>query len=193
MKKVIGAVVISSMMVASVPAGWAASKPKYAKTEADKAIGKCVAAVIGGALIGAFAAGKKNRGTGALVGAAAGGAVCAVLMANAKQKDRILAAQRETARRNALYSESFADDNGNPVLYRGQVSKTAEIDGAQLIPVKYSALGGGSAISPQLGTGGRECRFVESAVGSAQGAAGIPAQAFCRTDAGDYEPYQPAI
>lgn len=193
MKKVISAVVISSMMVASIPAGWAASKPKYAKTEADKAIGKCVAAVIGGALLGGLAAGKKNRGTGVLVGAAAGGAVCAVLMANAKRKDRILAAQRETAMRNENYATSFQDDDGNPMQYRGMVSSTAEIDGGQLVPVKYTPLGGGSAVSPQLGTGGHECRFVDSAIGSAQGAAGIPSQAFCRTDSGDWEPYQRSI
>lgn len=193
MKKIIGAVAISALMAASVPSSWAASKPKYAKSEADKAIGKCLAVVIGGALLGALAGGKKSRGTGAVVGAAAGGAVCAVLMANAKRKDHILAAQRETAMRNESYATSFQDDNGQPMQYRGMVSSTAEIDGGQLIPVKYKPLGGGSAVSPQLETGGHECRFVDSAIGSAQGAAGFPSQAFCRTPNGDWEPYQKSV
>lgn len=65
-----------------------ASKIK-GKTNVERAIGKCFASVLGGALLGALigkAAG--DSGKGALVGAAAGGVACAIMLKVAKDKDK---------------------------------------------------------------------------------------------------------
>lgn len=58
------------------------------KTEVEKAIGGCAAALIIGALAGAAVAGKNNRGQGALIGAGAGGLLCAAMMSIASKRDK---------------------------------------------------------------------------------------------------------
>lgn len=188
-RKILLSLFVFSFLTSNVSPVSAKSKPRYAKTEADKAIGKCVGAVVGGALLGALVGGKKNRFGGAAVGAAAGGAVCAILMKTAKKKDRIIAAQRETALRNTDYVTSFADDDGGVMQFSGRVGTVAEIDGDSLMPVKYAAVGGGDVISPVLETGGHECRTIDSSLTSGSDGISLPSQYYCRTPAGDWEPY----
>ena len=55
------------------------------KTEVEKAIGGCAAAVIIGALAGAAIAGSNE---GALIGAGAGGLLCAAMMSVASKRDK---------------------------------------------------------------------------------------------------------
>lgn len=189
-----------SMFSIVVPSGMAFAQRSYsgadvhyAKTEVDKASGKCVKSVIGGALLGAalggLIGGKRGLGIGALGGTAAGTTVCAVIMANAKHRDQIVAAQlAAAASANGSYTGTWADDNGKPVIFNAQAGTARSVDGARLIPVKYAAIGGMERASPVLDTGDRDCREV---TGSFVGSKGTtPQQLVCRTASGDYEPYE---
>ena len=167
----------------------------YGKSEVDKASSKCVATLAGGALLGAglgaMFGGRKGAGIGALAGGAAGATICAVLISNAKHKDKIMQAQAAAASRaDGTYSTSWNDDKGNPVAFTAQASATRQVDGSRLVPVRYQTADGSQVASTSLETGGRDCRDVSGSFANAKGNA--PAQLYCRTPAGDYEPYEMA-
>jgi len=186
-----------AMIVASiVPSTTMAKdqKVKYAKTEVDRAVGKCVGSVLGGALLGALVGGlvggKKGVGAGVAVGAAAGVGVCAVLINNAKRKDRIIAAQIESATHvDRTYVTEFGDDNGQVMHFTGNAGNDRLIDSAALLPVKYKTGAGEDMASPMLDTGGQECRTVSSTLSGNGSASALPDQLVCRTSEGDWRPY----
>lgn len=166
-----------------------AKKPKTAKTEVSKAVGKCVGLVLGGALLGALLGGKNGRGGGAALGAGAGAAACALVVANAKRQDRIIAAQREAASAaldSGIHYASFRDDNGREVQMASR-AQDAVVTGP-LVPVKYE-LDGAERVSPVLEAAAPTCRYVDSELTAADGSAAIPRQLYCRTADNAWEPY----
>jgi len=187
-----------AMMLPSCQIGsgvaWA-EKIKYEKTEVEKARGKCVASVVGGALLGALvgrAVSEKGALVGAGIGAGAGAAACAVIMANAKHADRIIAAQIASAQYQAApYTTTFvADDGTSTTRFEGKAGASESIDAARLRPVRYMTPDGGKAESPLLASGGQDCRAVSSSLGTADDArVALPTQYVCRTPEGDYRPY----
>lgn len=190
MNRVVASLCLFAVCMTSSLTPATAAPSKYAKSEVDKAVAKCVGALFGGALLGGLLGGKKDRKKGVLIGAAAGGILCAIIVRNAKRKDRILAAQRETAKNNRNYQTVFQDDNGNSVNYVGNVREANTIDGARLQPVKYQQTDGTITHSPSLDTGGALCRQIDSSLSYGKEAnSNLPSQVFCRTPEGDWEPY----
>lgn len=194
-KGIVASVLVVTLTFGDLGAGIAhAAKVKYEKTEVEKARGKCVAAVLGGALLGALAGraiSKKGTLAGAGLGAVAGGAACAVIMANAKKADQIIAAQIASARyQDAAYTTTFAADDGSTTTFEGRAAASQTIDAAYLRPVKYMTLDGVNTASPELAAGGQDCREVSSSLtGAGSGRADLPKQYVCRTPNGDYQPY----
>jgi hypothetical protein len=200
MRRAAAAVAVASMTVLPLGAAMAdttyrgTDQVHYGKTEVEKATGKCIATVAGGALLGAglgaLIGGGKGARIGAIGGGAAGATVCAVLIANAKHKDQIIRAQLAAASSpDGTYSSSWTDDKGNPVAFTAQAGTMQQVDGARLIPVRYQGVDGTQRTSAALDTGGRDCREVS---GSFAGAKGGLNQLVCRTPSGDYEPYEMA-
>lgn len=136
---------LSAVALMIVPVTAAHAKPKYAKSEMDKAVGACVGSVLGGALLGALfgraVGGKNATAGGAIAGAGVGGAICAVLIANARHRDDIIRAQMAAVREPGRpVSAVWTDEAGQPVTYTTRAS-TATYDGSQLMPVKYQVAG----------------------------------------------------
>lgn len=193
---VIGVLAATAMvfsMMPQAPAFAKAPKVKYAKTEVDKAVGKCVLAVllggVTGAVVGRVVGGKHKTDDGAIIGVVAGGAACAVMINNAKRKDRIIAAQIATADWNSKsYVTEISDDSGQIQVFTGTKGKVENLDSAKLQPVKYK-IDGQSLASPVLETGGNECRAIDSNLSGSSGPTYLPTQYVCRTAAGDWQPY----
>ncbi|GLK76055.1 hypothetical protein GCM10008171_13090 [Methylopila jiangsuensis] len=136
----------------------------------DGAIGRCVAAVVGGAIVGGLigaAAGGGNRvGYGVAGGAAVGGLACAVLTALDNQdKAAIRQAQIEAASTNEPRTLSYAGADGRPraIMVRPSGAETV-VQNRVCRPTDGVAAVGG--------------------VGETQ----IPAQLVCRTPEGDWLP-----
>lgn len=193
--------VMAGLMILALPFGpvgmdaaWA-QKIKYEKTEVEKARGKCVKAVLGGALLGALVGRAVSRDgalAGAGIGAAAGVGACAIIMANAKRADRIIAAQIASAQyQDADYKTSFAADDGSSMtMFEGRAGASQSIDAARLRPVRYMTLDGAQTASPVLAAGAQDCRAVSSTIGGENAArTALPTQYVCRTPEGDYRPY----
>lgn len=172
-----------------------AEKIKYAKTEVEKARGKCVGSILGGALLGALvgrATGKGNVGAGAAVGAAAGVGICAVILANAKRADKIIAAQIASAQfQDQPYTTTFAADDGTSMTtFEGRAGAAENIDAARLQPVRYMSISGAQMESPVLAAGQQDCRAISGSLsGTNDVKATLPTQYVCRTPEGDYKPY----
>lgn len=192
---------ITGVLLATLPfcqiganAAWA-DKIKYEKTEVEKARGKCVASVLGGALLGALAGravSKKGALAGAGIGAAAGVGACAIIMANAKRADKIIAAQIASAQyQDVAYKTTFAADDGTTsTTFEGKAGASESIDAARLRPVRYMTLDGAKTESPVLASGNQDCRAVSSSIGGTNDVrANLPSQYVCRTPEGDYRPY----
>lgn len=164
----------------------------YGKTEVEKATSKCVASVVGGALLGAglgaLIGGRRGLAMGAIGGGAAGATVCAVLIANAKHKDQIIRAQLSAAASpDGTYRNTWTDDHGNPVTFTARAGAVQQVDGSRLIPVRYEGANG-TQVSSAIPTGGQDCRQVSGDFDNAKGNA--PPQVVCRTSDGNYEPYE---
>jgi len=168
---------------------------KYAKTEVEKAKGKCVGSVLGGALLGALvgrATGKGGVAAGAALGAAAGVGVCAIILANAKRADKIIAAQIASANyQDTTYRTTFAADDGtSATTFEGRAGASESIDSVRLQPVRYMSLDGAKMESPVLAGGGQDCRPISGSLAGANDVrAALPTQYVCRTPDGDYKPY----
>lgn len=193
MSKHLIAVMTALAMLAIPIAGDAAPRPpkvKYAKTEVDRAVGKCFGSILGGALLGAIAGrvvdGRRGTGRGAAIGAGVGAAYCAVIMSDARKRDRIVQAQLASAAYGGRpYMTTLEADDGQPLQFIGRAGASQTVDGSLLQPVRYKLPDGSQRASPVLDTGGRECRQVASTLGDAA----LPGQLTCRTPEGNYEPY----
>lgn len=188
---------LTALSVLLIPsAALAGGAPKPAKTEVEKATGKCVGSVLAGALLGGLlgraVGGKKGTAAGAAIGVAGGAAICGMLMASAKHKDRIIQAQMAAALQPGRpYTATWTDDDGRPVTYVTTAGASRTIEGSSLSPVRYPTAGG-DAVSPALDTGGRECRPVSGTMMSVDASAATPDQLVCRTATGDWQPYAEA-
>lgn len=164
------------------------ARAKYAKTEVEKATGKCIAAVLGGALLGGIIGGKK----GALIGAGAGSVICVILQVNAHNKDKIIAGQISAAANseNGYYSEIMVDNQNRPVAFAAQSGQIEMVEGSNLIPVRYNNASLGTVTSDVLDTGGQECRQVNSGMSYGENQTTLlPSQVVCRNSEGDWQPY----
>lgn len=194
--RTVAALLIVALPLPQVSTGVAwADKIKYEKTEVEKARGKCVGAVLGGALLGAVlgrVVSRKGVALGAGIGAAAGVGACAVIMANAKRADRIIAAQIASAdHQDAAYTTTFAaDDGASMTTFEGRAGADEAIDAARLRPVRYMTIDGAQTQSPVLASGGQDCRAISASIaGTNDIRANLPTQYVCRTPDGDYRPY----
>lgn len=183
-----GAALIAAPMAGNAALAAKSSGPKYAKSEIEKANTACVITILLAGGIGAAI----GKGKGALVGASAGLVVCAILQMNARNKEKIIAAQAETAgSKKGLYNSTFQDDQGDAVTYSGTRTDSVTVDSAQMVPVRYSNNAGEQVASELPETGSHECRTVSSSLNYSSGASGnLPGQVYCRTSSGDWEPYQ---
>lgn len=191
--------VSASLLIGTLPTSSAEAKDyaprvRYAKTEMEKAVGKCVATVVlgglAGSLVGRAIDGHRGARRGTRLGLAAGAVGCAILVASAKRADRVIAAQIAAARsRDGYYSTVYRDENGVPVQMVAQARPAQTIDASRLTPVKYESDAGVFA-APVLDTGGQECRLVDGNLQSSQGSTRAPSQYICRTSSGDWSPYE---
>lgn len=169
-------------------------KVKYAKSEIDKAIGKCALSVLGGAVLGGLIAGKKNRATGALGGAAIGGIVCALIVDDAKKKDRIYQAQLAAAQSpQGRYTMTLVADDGQKETYTARASDPLMTPVNLLVPVRIKLTDGIVRESPVLPGPDAICRNSDVSAQLGDGNAfTAPTQVMCRSDAGDWYPYEKA-
>lgn len=190
MLAVVVAVAPLQASIAQGPVFQGKGKVHYAKTEVEKATGKCKVAVIGGGLLGALIGAAAGGGRGAAIGGAGGLAVgtgaCAIPMANAKHKDQIIAAQLAAAASDQPVTTSWTDDSGQTVSLVARRGDERQIDGAQLIPVKYSDTGGDTTAGIFAAGDKAMCRPVTSTVDGKP----LPQQLTCRQPDGSYKPYQ---
>ncbi len=172
---------ISSPLVSAKEA-----KPRYAKTEIEKANTACAIMLLLG--VGASVAGGKKTARIALPLTVV---ACIVIQASARHKERILAAQRATLEGgNREFRETFQDANGQNISFSARGSSEQTVDGARLQPVKYRTVDGQQMAAPVMDTGGKTCRSVGGSLSYSDGrSADLPAQVFCRTAEGDWEPY----
>lgn len=166
-------------------------KVKYAKSEVDKAVGKCVGTVLGGAILGALIAGKKDRATGALAGAAVGGGICALIVDDAKKKDRLFEAQlRAASAESGQHTSTFTDDAGVKTTVVASAGEAQMMPASLLVPVKYTFADSTTRLSPVIAEPEALCRMTAASIQSASAdAAKAPDQLTCRTEAGDWAPY----
>jgi len=103
-------VLATAQPAAALQTGRASGSRIDGKTQVDRAIGQCLAAVLLGALGGTVI--KKGKGT--LIGAAAGGLVCAVLIkvASNKDKTRIRQAQLVAFNESRIQNANWVTDEG---------------------------------------------------------------------------------
>lgn len=166
----------------------AKTRVKYAKTEVEKATGRCIAAVLGGALLGGIIGGKK----GVAIGAGAGSLLCVILQVNAHNKDKIIAGQIAAAANaeDGRYTEIMEDDQKRPLAFVAQAGESQLIEGSKLAAVRYTSASAGAIASPVLDAGGQECRQVNSVMSYGDNQTTVlPAQMVCRTSEGDWQPY----
>jgi hypothetical protein len=85
------------------------------RTEVDRTIGKCIAAVAVGALAGALLGGRRNAGGGAVIGAGIGAGVCAMMMsvANAHDRQRLRQLQLESLNSGQPQTDQWQTTDGH--------------------------------------------------------------------------------
>lgn len=150
--------------------GGGEAQAKAPKSEIDKAISRCVASVVIGGLLGAViggSSGRGNAGKGALIGTAAGGAVCVVLIKVAKDKDALLAAQRQQVAMGGEQETNLQGREG-PMVLRSKIEDVTPIS---------------TGTTPS-----QICRYATSEVEvPGSGAAPLGRQLYCRNGAGDWD------
>lgn len=144
------------------------SGPNGEMTELDRATGRCVAAVAVGALIGAAVGnnvGDGNAGRGAALGAGAGGIACLIIREAAKEKDAILAYQRDAASQGTAARNEWVGKSGRRMVM------SVEIEGDDRAVVAEAPL----------------CRYSNSTVEiEGMGTAPLGRQRWCRAIDGNW-------
>lgn len=168
------------------PAWASGNKPKYAKTEIEKANATCAVMLLLGLGV-SLAGGKKATRVAIPLTVVA----CIVIQASARHKERVLAAQRATLNQPGnAFRETFQDAKGQNITFSGSGGSDKMVDGALLQPVRYRTIDGQQRAAPVMDTGGKTCRSVSSTLSFDDGRnAHLPPQIFCRTSQGDWEPY----
>lgn len=186
------AMAVSLSLIGASVADAKSGKIKYAKSELDKAVGKCVLTVLGGTILGGLVAGKKNRAAGALGGAAVGGIFCALIVNDAKKKDRIYEAQLAAARSaNGRFTLAAAGDDGQAETYTAIANSPRTVMTERLMPVRVKMSDGIVHESPVLPGPDAICRDSEVSAKLADGSSfAAPSQLMCRSEDGDWYAYQ---
>lgn len=179
-------IALSLGAVAERPAQASEAKPKYGKTEIEKANATCAVMLLLG--LGVSLVGGKKA---ARVAIPLTVVACVVIQASARHNERVLAAQRATLNEPGnAFRETFQDAKGQNITFRGNSGSDQLVEGALLQPVKYRTIDGQQAAAPAMDTGGKTCRSVSSTLSFDDGrSANLPPQVFCRTSQGDWEPY----
>lgn len=144
------------------------------KTATDRAIGKCVVAVGGGALIGALVGDSKKA---ALIGAGLGAAACGVMIEVASREDkaRLAAAEQAALRADAAATQSFTTTSGKRATVRTSVRPAAKP-----VPTPDAA----SATTKPNYTA---CRYTAQTISVEGNSTTAPRQLWCRVDTGDWQ------
>jgi len=177
----IASVVVAGMLAASCATTGGAGGGQ-ARTEVEKAMGTCVAAIAVGALVGAVignntGSGSADRGAGA--GALLGAGACGVLlvMANARDKQRIAELQIAAAAAGSSQSATYTGDDGK--MRRIETVVRGDVPDPEYTP---SATPAPDATTPAPTAAPRLCRRVDTtmAVEGAQTVASVNNQITCR-------------
>lgn len=170
MRYVVTAVVAGSLAVSGCAT--MGSGAGGAMTELDKANGRCVAAVLVGALAGAIVGnnvGDGEAGRGAAIGAGAGGLACLIIREAAREKDAILAYQREAAERGTAGREEWVAESGKRMVMSVEVLEDDRV------------------LQAEAGVPQPLCRYSSSTVQiEGMGTAPLGRQRWCRGDDGTW-------
>lgn len=98
------------------------------KTEVEKAMGRCAAAIIAGALLGA-AVNSDNRGQGAVAGGTIGGVLCAAMLAVASKNDKARLRQAQLAALNTgvMHAEDWTTSDNKAASARVTAGDVVEV------------------------------------------------------------------
>jgi hypothetical protein len=145
-----------------------------AKSEIDRAVGRCAASVIGGALLGAIIGnntGRGNAGRGALIGASAGGLACTVIMAAAREKAALLDSQRAAIAAGADSRQEIRAKDGSTIVMNNRITEAPSVD-----------------VTVDGAVQSRRCKFANSTIEIADiGASELGVQKYCQSAEGTWE------
>jgi hypothetical protein len=167
-------VVVLSATLALGPALTAQAATRQ-RTEVEKAMGKCAASVIGGALLGAVIGNNTGDGDarrGATIGAVAGVGFCAVLiaMANDRDKRQIAEAQALAAEQGGTQTRQYVGNDG--------LKRSVSIKAVDFHPTPANVSAGDRAAQPD-----RLCRRLNTTLEvEGKGTAVVPNEVVCRND-----------
>ncbi len=169
MKKIVGVACIAAILSGCVTTGSDGSQ-----TAMQKAIGQCILTVGAGAILGVIVGGRRNAGSGALIGAGLGAGLCAVLMEFASREDqaRIREQEQRAVAANQTTTTNFQTKSGS----QAQVTTTVQEAPASAAPAK--------AGSPNF----TACRYSETTAQIGAQTASAGRQLWCRSNVGDWEP-----
>ena len=198
MKRIAG-VIVSIVSAAALAACQtvAVSDGSPAKTSwAIDAVGqKCMASVIGGAivggLIGAIAGGGDRVAQGAIAGGAAGVGLCAVIMAlDAQDRSRIREAQLKAAETNQAQTLSYKGDDGLQRNISVRPSRKVVVAKADSGPRKIVGPASKADDPVLLASQGRAIctELLTSAAVETKGSTDVPAQYVCKDEDGTLAP-----
>lgn len=99
------------------------------QTQVERTMGRCVVAVAGGALVGAFLGGRRNAGRGALIGAGAGIGICAYMMsvASARDKERLRELQLQAMNSGQTVQDQWQTSDGKMAAASITTSKVVQV------------------------------------------------------------------
>jgi hypothetical protein len=154
---------------------------QHQQSALDRSINQCVVAVGIGALLGALAANKSNRGTGAVVGAGVGAVACGVLTAinNERDKQKISDAQFRALNAGVPQAEQFIGQDGQTKVVRTSVREVATPPAPAMAAAQTSAASSDRFVGP--------CRNAQTAITAQGQTAQLPADLYCRTASGDWK------
>lgn len=164
------------------------------QTATERAIGKCVVAIGGGALLGALIGDSKKD---ALIGAGVGATACAVMLQVASREDkaRLAAAEQAALRANRAATQSFTTTGGKQATVRTNVqttsvpnslrasSRPAPIQSSAKPAAKPDAAPVQASAEPNYTT----CRYTSQTISIEGQSSATPQQLWCRVDTGDWQ------
>lgn len=170
------------------------------QTATERAIGKCVVAVGGGALLGALIGDSKKD---ALIGAGIGATACAVMLQVASREDkaRLAAAEQAALRANRAATQSFTTTGGKQATVRTSVkatsvpnslrasSKPASVRTSAKPAAKPEAAPVQAKPSVQAAAEPNytACRYTSQTISIEGQSSATPQQLWCRVDTGDWQ------
>lgn len=176
LKKIgVGLCAMSLLSGCLAPVGAPGTPRPVAQTAVQKAIGKCVLTVGGGAILGALIGGGRD---GAVAGAVVGGAACAVFLQVASKEDqaRLAAAEKAALKANRSTTRSFETSSGKKAVVKTKV---------QAAPTPKAPAKTASVVTkaPKF----TACRYATQTITVDGQSSAAPKQLWCRVDTGDWQ------